>query len=109
MVSYTLYSLVVLTDNCAGELLCLSNKLAALDRPTTFERTSIQNFFKNKQPLALQEGYIGNDTDLVTLKAERDDAWLDRVILGLLIRANNRFLRVRVIRLVALNCLLESG
>ncbi|KAI3391060.1 hypothetical protein diail_8065, partial [Diaporthe ilicicola] len=75
-----------------GDLLCMSSKLATLERPSTFERASLQNFFVHKQPLVPHEGYIGNTTDLVTLKAERDDAWLDRQILGLLIRANNRLL-----------------
>ncbi|KAL2274357.1 hypothetical protein FJTKL_03274 [Diaporthe vaccinii] len=75
-----------------GELLCMSNKLAALDRPTNFERTNLQRFFRNQKPLVLQEGYIGNAADLVTLKADRDDAWLHRQILGLLVRVNNRFL-----------------
>lgn len=75
----------------------MSNKLAALDRPTNFERTNLQRFFRNKKPLVLQEGYIGNASDLVTLKADRDDAWLDRQILGLLVRANNRFLSVSLI------------
>lgn len=72
----------------------MSNKLAALDRPTNFERTNLQRFFRSKKPLVLQEGYIGNAADLVTLKADRDDAWLDRQILGLLVRVNNRFLSV---------------
>ncbi|KAJ0119570.1 hypothetical protein J7T55_013773 [Diaporthe amygdali] len=75
-----------------GELLCLSSKLAALERPSNFERTSVLNFFLNKQPIVSQEGYIGNRADLVTLKATRDDAWLDRQILRLLVRANNRLL-----------------
>lgn len=72
----------------------MSSKLAALERPSTFERMSLQNFFSNNQPLVLHEGYIGNTTDLVTLKAERDDAWLDRMILWLLVKANNRLLSV---------------
>lgn len=72
----------------------MSSKLAALDRPSTFEKLSLQNFFKNKQPLVKHENYIGNTADMVTLKAERDDAWLDRQILRLLVRANNRVLSV---------------
>lgn len=55
---------------------------------------SVQNFFRNKQPLVNHENYIGNTADLITLKAERDDAWLDRQILWLLVRANNRVLSV---------------
>ncbi|POS69243.1 hypothetical protein DHEL01_v212366 [Diaporthe helianthi] len=78
-----------------GELLCISSKLAALDRPSRFETTNVENFFFNKQPIVLQEGYIGNITDLVTLKAEKDEAWLDRQILVLLVRANNRLLSRR--------------
>lgn len=72
----------------------MSSKLAALDRPSTFERMSIQNFFWNTQPIVKHEGYIGNTADLITLKAERDDAWLDRQILRILVRANNRVLSV---------------
>ncbi|ROV96010.1 hypothetical protein VMCG_08013 [Cytospora schulzeri] len=75
-----------------GELLCVSSKLAALDRPSTFEKISLQNFFRTKQPLVKHENYIGNTADFITLKAERDDAWLDRQILRLLVRANNRVL-----------------
>lgn len=78
----------------SGELLCVSSKLAALDRPSTFEKMSVQNFFHNKKPLVRHENYIGNTTDLITLKGERDDAWLDRQILRLLVRANNRVLSV---------------
>jgi hypothetical protein len=55
---------------------------------------SVQNFFNSKQPLVKHENYIGNTADLITLKAERDDAWLDRQILWLLVRANNRVLSV---------------
>lgn len=88
----------LLIDLCAGELLCMSNKLAALDRPTKFERTNLHRFFRSRQPLVLHEDYIGNASDLVSLKADRDDAWLDRQILGLLIRANNRFLSVSLIQ-----------
>lgn len=64
---------------------------------------SLQNFFKNRQPLVLQEGYSANTTDLVTLKSEADDAWLDRQILGLLVKANNPLLSVSWIKLVVLN------
>lgn len=71
-----------------------SSKLAALERPSDFEIISIRNFFHNRQPVVKHEGYIGNTTDLVTLKAERDDAWLDRVLLRLLVRANNGVLSV---------------
>lgn len=81
--------------NCeAGELLCLSNKLAAFERPSNFERTSVLNFFLSKRPIAWQENYIGNTPDLVTLKATSDDAWLDRQILQLLAKTNNRVLSV---------------
>lgn len=59
----------------------MSIKLAALDRPSTFEKLSLQNFFRNKRPLVKHENYIGNMSDLITLRADRDDAWLDRQIL----------------------------
>lgn len=78
----------------AGELLCLSSKLAAFERPSTFDRTSVLNFFLANQPIAWQENYIGNTPDLVTLNAARDDAWLDRQILRLLVKTHNRVLSV---------------
>lgn len=63
---------------------------------------NLQKFFRKEQPLVLQEGYIENDSDLITLKADRDDAWLDRQILGLLVRANNGFLSVSSIQRVCI-------
>lgn len=84
----------ILTEHAAGELLCLSSKLAALERPSKFERTSVLNFFLSNRPIASQENYIGNTPDLLTLKASRDDAWLDRQILQLLVKTNSRVLSV---------------
>lgn len=75
----------LLSQKAAGELLCLSAKLAALERPSKFETMSV---------LASQENYIGNTCDLVTLKSSRDDSWLDRQILKLLVRANTPLLSV---------------
>lgn len=88
------YGRCVLINHDAGELLCLSSKLAAFDRPSNFERTSVLNFFLSNRPIAWQENYIGNTPDLVTLKATKDDAWLDRQILHLLAKTNNRVLSV---------------
>lgn len=97
------------THSCTGELLCLSSRLAALERPSTFDRTSIQNFFKRNRPLVSQEGYIGNRDDLVTLKADRDEAWLDRQILRLLVRTNNCVLSVSSLRFSDLSTMLGSS
>lgn len=72
----------------------ISKKLAALEQPSKFERLSVEHFFQHRQPLVLQENYMGNRADLVTLKAERDDAWLDNQILRFLVAANSRLLTV---------------
>lgn len=46
------------------------------------------------RPIAWQENYIGNTPDLVALNVTSDDAWLDRQILQLLVKINNRVLSV---------------
>lgn len=84
----------MLSEKSAGELLCLSGKLAALERPSKFETASVLNFFLHNRPIASHENYIGNTCDLVTLKSSRDDSWLDRQILKLLVRANTPLLSV---------------
>lgn len=97
----------ILIKREAGELLCLSSKLAALERPSTFDRTSVLNFFLGMRPIAWQENYIGNTPDLVTLNAISDDAWLDRQILRLLVKTNNRVLSVSSVCPIMPNCSLD--
>ncbi|KAH7635317.1 hypothetical protein B0T09DRAFT_370564 [Sordaria sp. MPI-SDFR-AT-0083] len=71
-----------------GELLTISNNLANIDRPSHFDLQSLESFFKAKEPLVRHERYLGCQSDLVTLKAGRDDAWLDRRIIQLLVKYN---------------------
>lgn len=71
-----------------GELLIMSNNLANFDRPSRFDIQSLENFFRAKEPLFRHERYIGCQSDMITLKAGRDDAWLDRVIMQLLVKYN---------------------
>ncbi|KAK1774852.1 hypothetical protein QBC45DRAFT_24718 [Copromyces sp. CBS 386.78] len=77
-----------LTTKNAGELLTISNNLANIDRPSHFDLQSLDNFFKAKEPLVRHERYLGCQSDLITLKAGRDDAWLDRRIIQLLVKYN---------------------
>lgn len=83
-----------LTFRDAGELLIMSNNLANFDRPSRFDIQSLENFFRAKEPLFRHERYIGCQSDMITLKAGRDDAWLDRVIMQLLVKYNCAPLRV---------------
>ena len=71
----------------------MSNDLANFDRPTHFELRSLENFFRDKDPLLKHERYLGCQSDMITLKAGRDDAWLDRVIMQLLVKYNCEPLR----------------
>ncbi|KAK3955217.1 hypothetical protein QBC32DRAFT_380493 [Pseudoneurospora amorphoporcata] len=70
------------------ELLTISNNLANTDRPSHFDLQSLDGFFKAKEPLVRHERYLGCQSDLITLKAGRDDAWLDRRIIQLLVKYN---------------------
>ncbi|KAK3401496.1 hypothetical protein B0T20DRAFT_492207 [Sordaria brevicollis] len=71
-----------------GDLLTVSNNLANFDRPSRFDLQSLENFFKAKEPLVRHERYLNCQGDMITLKAGRDDAWLDEVIMRLLVKYN---------------------
>lgn len=77
-----------------GEFLNLSHQLAGLERPSSFNQMSLENFFDVEAPIAKSEQYIGNTTDMVALKAGRDDAWLDRKIFQLLCKLDSAPIRV---------------
>lgn len=72
----------------------MSNNLANFDRPSHFDLQSLENFFKTKEPLVKHERYLNCQADMITLKAGRDDAWLDEVIMRLLVKYNCAPLRV---------------
>lgn len=78
-----------------GGFLSLSNQLACLERPSSFNQLSLENFFHNEAPVAVHEQYIGNRSDMLSIKAHRDDAWLDRKIFQLLVKLDSVPIRVR--------------
>lgn len=77
-----------------GQFLRLSNELACLDTPSSFTHLSMGNFFNQEAPLVNHEQYIGNKSDLVTLKVGRDDAWLDQKIFQLLVKLDSAPIQV---------------
>ena len=59
--------------------------LTAMNRPTSAEYTSVENFVNNEQPLPREEtSFIYCKEDLVTLRPGREHAWLDSQIEKLL-------------------------
>jgi len=82
-----------------------SYQLANLDKPTDFDLESLENFSRTQKPLAVHETYFACGSDMVSLKAGRDDAWLDRVIFKLLVRLNSAPLRVSMISAVFCHCI----
>ena len=80
----------------SGDQLVLSNTLANLNKPSRAEVLCLDNFFKQQDPLALPERYAECKDDMITIKGQRDEAVLDRLIMRLLGRLNNAFIRVSV-------------
>lgn len=72
----------------------LSNKVARLEKPSRCELNSIANFWHNHSPLVAEESFLFNTADLVNLGPSGNIAWLDEVILGLLVRFSCAPLRV---------------
>ncbi|KAK3690188.1 hypothetical protein B0T22DRAFT_379341, partial [Podospora appendiculata] len=81
-----------------GDFLLVSNQLASMDRPSHFDIQGLQNFFHHHAPLVRHEVYTSARSDFVSFKAGRDESWLDRVILRLLVKFDSNPLRVCSLR-----------
>lgn len=52
-----------------------------MNKPSSSEYTSVENFMNNDKPLAADEGsFIYRKEDLITLRPGREHAWLDSSI-----------------------------
>src|SRR5277367_3140006 len=59
--------------------------LTSLNRPTSHEYTSVENFMNNEKPVSRpQFNFIYHKEDLVTLRPGREHAWLDSQVEKLL-------------------------
>lgn len=63
----------------------LSNRVVTLEKPSRHEIRSIKNFWHERRPLVEEEGFLFDKGDLVNLEAPGDVAWLDEVLLNLLV------------------------
>jgi hypothetical protein len=70
--------------------------LMSLNRPTSAEYTSVENFMNNEKPVPRpQFSFIYRKEDLITLRLGREHAWLDSQVEKLLKACDGRFVQVR--------------
>jgi hypothetical protein len=70
--------------------------LMSLNRPTSAEYTSVENFMNNEKPVRrAQFSFIYRKEDLVTLRPGREHAWLDSQVERLLKACDGRLVQVR--------------
>jgi hypothetical protein len=61
-----------------ADILIKGQTIAGFDRPNEKDYARVQFYFQKKAPLCrLEQGYIYNKEDIVTLKPDRDSTWLD--------------------------------
>jgi hypothetical protein len=73
--------------------------MTSLNRPTSAEYTSVENFMDNEKPVPRpQFSFIYHKEDLVTLRAGREHAWLDSQVEKLLKACDGRLVQVRDFR-----------
>jgi hypothetical protein len=71
----------VFADQRPANCLFAAQKLMEFRRPNESEYTSVHNYLDNKKPIHQKErSYISHKDDLITLRAGREHAYLDRVI-----------------------------
>ena len=64
-----------------GRVLTQAQQLCAMNKPSTHDHRSVINFFENVEPLVEEERkFIYHQEDLVTIRAGRENAWLDAVV-----------------------------
>lgn len=69
--------------------------MVSLEKPSCYEIKSIKNFWDELRPLVDEEAFLFDKEDLVNLGAPGDVAWLDDVLLNLLVWLSSPPLRVR--------------
>lgn len=75
-------------------LLCKNRELGEFSKPPPTDYESVQAFFHLNAPLVYEETYIRRKEDIITLKPGRESAWLDALILKLLLKFSNSAIRV---------------
>jgi len=82
------------TDSLAT-LMGSAQTLMSLNRPTSHEYTSVENFMNNEKPVSRpQLSFIYRKEDLVTLRPGREHAWLDSQVEKLLKACDGRLVQV---------------
>jgi hypothetical protein len=67
----------------------------SLNRPTSHEYTSVENFMNNEKPVPrAQFSFVYHKEDLVTLRPGREHAWLDSQVEKLLKACDGRLVQV---------------
>jgi hypothetical protein len=61
--------------------LTLAAGVTAMERPTSTEKSNLMAFFSSRSPLVEHEEYVTCERDLLTLRTEFEEAWMDRAIL----------------------------
>ncbi|PQE08214.1 Peptidase caspase domain protein [Rutstroemia sp. NJR-2017a WRK4] len=67
-----------------AELMIISQNLANLEGPQKRDYKSVLDYFVEEQPLCIQDCYIEEESDIVTLKPGRETTWLDMTVEALL-------------------------
>jgi hypothetical protein len=107
--AYTEYGELGLLDNppflepsgadSLATLMRSAQTMTSLNRPTSAEYTSVENFMDNEKPVPRpQFSFIYHKEDLVTLRAGREHAWLDSQVEKLLKACDGRLVQVRDFR-----------
>lgn len=85
-------SQVIKTES--ADLLVTAHTIAGFNQPSRRDFQSMKNHFDRENPLDPKETYIYHKEDLVTLKNEREEAWVEAMADKVLPRLPRSWLRV---------------
>jgi len=78
-----------------AQLLLQANQIRLLEAPSNHEFRSLEGFFHKHTPLLDYEYFLEDQLDLVNLEPGAESAWLDHIILFVLVKIRCRPIRVR--------------
>jgi hypothetical protein len=81
-----------------AQLLNQANQIRSLEPPSRYDSRSIRGFFETYIPLVPLEDFLFDEEDLVNIEPGAESAWLDQIILKLLIKFRCCLTRVRKFR-----------
>jgi hypothetical protein len=77
-----------------ADLVSAARKFAEYRKPPKQDFLSVETYFDDDKPCTAAESYIYFKEDLMTLKPERDETWLDFMVWRILRKLSCRFTRV---------------